>query len=405
MSADTDTLRLLRDAAGGFAKFDGPRIRALRGSPLGVAPSHITSGAGAGAVTTPPANIPHGLLDRTMWRALAEQGWPSVMVTEADGGLDLGIEAAAVIAERLGYGCLPEPFVACGVMAPYVLGRAANAELKARVLPTVLGGETIATLAWQGEVGSLTLDDVHVSASESNRQAILQGTCRFVPAPAADAFIVLTRRPDGHALYWIEKDAPGLQITFEPLADGSASGWLRFAKTTIPAANLLAGPALADDITQTAVDLGLIGQSAELLGCMERALEMTLDYLRTRKQFGQAIGSFQGLQHRAVDLWMLKELARHSLTAAIRTATQPAVTSAMRGAAASSAKNRAAESAFAIAKQTIQLHGAIGTTDEYDLGLYVNRIVTLVPWLGNAATHRHRYGALAPAREKVSMGP
>lgn len=376
MSEDLETLRLLRDAAAGFAKFDGPRIRGLRTAP--------------------------GTIDRKMWSALAEQGWLSALVPEADGGLDLGIAAACVIAERLGYGCVPEPFVAAGVMTPYLLGRSTNTALKAAHLPKVLDGKTVVTLAWQGEAGSLSIDEAHVSASESNREAILNGTSRFVPVPAADAFLVLTRRPDGPAIYWVDRATPGLQITNEPLADGSASGWLRFTKVHIPAAHSIAGPALAGELVAAAIDLALIAQSAELVGNMERALEMTLDYLRTRKQFGQAIGSFQSLQHRAVDVWMVKELAKHAVTAAVRVASDPAITPRTRGAAASSAKNRAAESAMAIAKQTIQLHGAIGTTDEYDLGLYVNRMVASMPWLGNAAAHRQRYGALAPARERVS---
>ena len=372
---ETETLRLLRDAAAGFAKFDGPRVRALRAEP--------------------------GRIDRAKWMALAEQGWLAVMVPEAVGGLDLGIGAAAVIAERLGYGCVPEPFVAAGVVAPYLLSRATNMTLQAQVLPKVLSGETIATLAWQGEAGSLSLDEVHVTASESNREAILNGTCRFVPAPGADAFLVATRRPDGLALYWVDRAAPGLQITLEPLADGGASGWLRFSKVHVPAGNGLVGPELAGALVTAAIDLALIAQSAELVGNMERSLDMTLDYLRTRKQFGQAIGSFQVLQHRAVDLWMHKELARHAVTAAVRVASGPAEPD-VRGAAASSAKNRAADSALLIAKQAIQLHGAIGTTDEYDLGLLVNRCVASVPWLGNAIVHRQRYGALAPARERVS---
>jgi alkylation response protein AidB-like acyl-CoA dehydrogenase len=377
---ETETLRLLRDTVAGFAKFDGPRVRALRAEP----------GKSAGRI------------DRAKWSAIADQGWLAVLVPEADGGLDLGIGAAAVIAERLGYGCVPEPFIAGGVIAPYLLGRATNAALKQRVLPKVLSGETIATLAWQGEAGSLSLDEVHVTASESNKEAILNGTSRFVPAPGADAFLVATRRPDGLALYWVDRAVPGLQVTLEPLADGGASGWLRLTKVHVPAANVVAGPAQAGSLITAAIDLALIVQSAELTGNMERSLEMTLDYLRVRKQFGQAIGSFQVLQHRAVDLWMHKELSRHAVTAAVRIASARGVMEQARGAAASSAKNRAAESAMLVAKQAIQLHGAIGTTDEYDLGLFVNRCVALVPWLGNAMQHRQRYGALAPARERLS---
>jgi alkylation response protein AidB-like acyl-CoA dehydrogenase len=373
---ESETLALLHDAASSFAKFDGPRVRALRTEP--------------------------GKIDRARWTALAEQGWLMVLVPEADGGLDLGFGAAAVIAGRLGFGCTPEPFVAAGIMAPYLMGASANAALKSSVLPNLMAGKTITTLAWQGEAGSLSLDDVHVTASESNKEAVLNGSSRFVPAPGADTFLVLTRRPDGFALYWVERTTPGLTIVLEPLADGGASGWLRFTKVRVPAANLVLGPAKAAASVVAAIDLALIAQSAELVGNMERSLEMTLEYLRTRKQFGQAIGSFQALQHRAVDLWMHKELARHAVTSAVRVASSPGVTAAVRGATASSAKNRAADSAMLLAKQTIQLHGAIGTTDEYDLGLYVNRCVALVPWLGNGAEHRQRYGALAQPRERVS---
>lgn len=378
--AETETARLLRDAATGFAKFDGTRVRGLR--------------ANSGA--TP------GQIDRAKWKDIAEQGWLGILVPEAGGGLGLGIDAACVIAERLGAGCMPEPFVAAGVIAPFLLGRSSNAALRAATLPKILSGDTIATLAWQGETGRLSIDDVHVTASESNKEALLNGSARFVPAPGADAFLVATRRPDGLALYWVERATPGLSVTLEPLADGGASGWLRFTKVRVPAASIVAGPVHAGASITEAVDLALIAQSAELVGCMERALEMTLDYLRTRKQFGQAIGSFQVLQHRAVDVWMALELARHAVTTAVRVASAPGVTEQARGAAASSAKNRAAESALLVVKQTIQLHGALGTTDEYDLGLYVNRMIATLPWLGNAAEHRARYGRLMPPRERVS---
>lgn len=373
---ENDTLRLLRDAAAGFAKFDGSRLRALRS--------------------------PAGTIDRARWTQIAEQGWLAVMVPEADDGLGLGISAAAVIAERLGYGCTTEPFVACGVIAPFVLGASEDSKFKADVLGKMLSGDTLATLAWQGETGSLAVDDVQVTASESGKTAVLNGAVRFVPAPAADVFLVLARRADGLAVYGIDKSAAGLEVKSEPLADGSASGWLRLTRVEAPAERLVLGPGKAAAIVSEAIDLALIAESAELVGNMERMLEMTLDYMRTRKQFGQAIGSFQALQHRAVDLWTHKELARHAVTAAVRAASAPGVTPKARGAAASSAKYRAAESALRLAKQCIQLHGAIGTTDEYDLGLYVNRAVTLGAWLGNALAHRTRYGAMATPREGVA---
>jgi alkylation response protein AidB-like acyl-CoA dehydrogenase len=131
--------------------------------------------------------------------------------------------------------------------------------------------------------------------------------------------------------------------------------------------------------------------AAQLTGLTERALELTLDHLRTRQQFDRPIGSFQALQHRAVDLWIQKELARTTLEASLKTFADPAAGLAARETAASSAKARASAAARLVAGQAVQLHGAIGFTDEHELGLHVNRALTLSAWLGNAAEHRRRF--------------
>jgi len=135
---------------------------------------------------------------------------------------------------------------------------------------------------------------------------------------------------------------------------------------------------------------------------MERCLELTLEFLKTRSQFGQQIGKFQVLQHRAVDLWMNKEVARHALTASVATVIAPDVPAAARAQATSSAKARIGQTALYLGNDSIQLHGAIGFTDEYDLALYVNRAISIAPYLGNAAQHLKRYGELKQRRMEVS---
>jgi 3-oxochol-4-en-24-oyl-CoA dehydrogenase len=157
----------------------------------------------------------------------------------------------------------------------------------------------------------------------------------------------------------------------------------------------VADPPRAEECLRLAIDAALVGTSAELVGIMDRVLELTLDYLRTRKQFGRAIGSFQALQHRAVDVWIQKELSRAAVASAVRALDDPAAAARAQSAAASGAKARAAGAALALCKEALQMHGAIGYTDEYDLGLYFNRALTLSAWLGNAADRRRRYGELA----------
>jgi alkylation response protein AidB-like acyl-CoA dehydrogenase len=152
-------------------------------------------------------------------------------------------------------------------------------------------------------------------------------------------------------------------------------------------------------VLSAAIDEALVMASAELLGIARKALQMTLDYLRTREQFGKPIGSFQALQHRAVDLYIQQELSQVSIDTALLEFRGDASPS-RRGMAASRAKARCSDTANRITREAVQMHGAIGFTDEYDVGLYLKRAVVQSAWLGNASQHRRRYAMLRTAREE-----
>jgi len=367
-----ETMRLLAEAASGFVKQDGKRIRALRASNVAYDPS--------------------------TWRAIADQGWLSIVVDEADGGLGLGLAAAVVIAQRLGYCAWPEPFVGGGLMAPRLLASCANAALKSQHLAPLMAGDKVAAIAWQNEAGSLDPAQSGVVADGSDGAVTLSGAARLVPVANPDAFIVLAVGGPAPSLYWLDRNTPGLTVSSEPTPDGGSLARVRLEGVRVTGAELLlAGDAAMQAIAET-IDLGLVATAAELVGLMERQIELTLEYLKTRKQFGQAIGSFQALQHRAVDIWMQKELARHAVNAAARTFDHSGVSASDRARAASGAKYRASDAAMLVAKQAIQLHGAIGYTDEYDLGLFVNRSLHLSSWLGNAADHKKRVAAYGTSK-------
>ncbi|MFN0305498.1 MAG: acyl-CoA dehydrogenase family protein [Burkholderiales bacterium] len=363
-----DTLRLLADAAANFAKPDAARIRADRSLPGG--------------------------FDRTIWSAIAGQGWLSILVPESAGGLGLGIDAAAVVAERLGYAGYREPYVAAGVLASACIAACDHRVVRERYLPRMLDGSLIPTVAWQSEDGALAMDSPGVMETAVATGRTLNGNARFVPIPSADIFIVAARSPTGVSLYCVERSASGLSIRDEPLADGTAQGWLTFEAVRVSDADQLATTEPARDALHSALGTALVVSCAELVGLMERVIEITLEYLRTRQQFGKAIGSFQVLQHRAVDLWIQKELSRAAITSAMHVFMDPLAPLAKRSAAASSAKVRASQAAMLVCTQAIQMHGAIGFTDEYELGLYVNRALVLSAWLGNATDHRRRYAQL-----------
>jgi len=366
-----DTLRMLRDSAADFATLDAARVRRLRGAEPGFA--------------------------REVWREMADLGWLGVLIPEEHGGLGLGLGAAAVIIEQLGRALYPEPYSASAVTATLALLHGDNDGLKQRLLPRLAAGEIIASLAWQDERGGLELDQCAVLARELRGGLVLDGESRFVPTPGADGYIVAARSAQGLELHWVARDAPGLSCAAEARADGSASARLKFVAVPAPIDTRVASAASARACLQLALDHATVAASAELLGVMDCALEMTLDYLRTRVQFGKPIGSFQALQHRAVDMYIQKELSRATLAAAVALLERADCTPERRSAAASSAKARASQAALAICKEALQMHGAIGFTDEYDLGLYFNRALVLSAWLGNASAHRARYGALVQA--------
>ena len=365
-----DTLRMLRDSAADFAKLDAARVRRLRGSEPG--------------------------FERSRWREMGDMGWLGVLIPEEQGGLGLDLDAALIIAEQLGRALYPEPYAASAVAATLSLMHGDNAALKQRLLPQLAEGNIIACLAWQGERGGLDLAQCAVSARGQGAERVLEGSSRFVATVGADGYVVAANAAQGLELHWIAHGASGLACETEVRADGSSGARLRFKAVAAPDQTRVAAGAGARAALQFALDHATLAASAELLGLMDCALELTLEYLRTRVQFGRPIGSFQALQHRAVDMYIQRELTRATLGASLALVLDPGCTPEQRGAAASSAKARATQAALAICKEALQMHGAIGYTDEYDLGLYFNRALALSAWLGNAGAHRSRYAALAP---------
>lgn len=367
-SDNSETISLLRDSVSGTVPFDGKRIRALRGAEPD--------------------------FDRSLWRAMGEQGWLSILVPEEQGGLGLGMAAASAVAERLGAACAPEPYVMAGLLTPYLLSQSSNQAQKQGLMPAVLSGGLLVSLAWQAAGGSLDPEQAEITARMQGGDVVLSGQCRFVVPALADAYLVLAKADSGPMLVLVEAAKIAAGRTLEPGPDGVASARLSLSEVKVPADAVLLSGAAALAALREALDLAVIAQCAELCGLMQRALEMTLEYLKTRQQFGAAIGSFQALQHRSVDLFIQQELARHATDAAVQKAEQGTTGKAL-SLAASSAKARAAQAAMLIGTQAIQLHGAIGFTDEYDLGLYMNRTVRLAATLGNAAWHRRRFGDLS----------
>ena len=216
----------------------------------------------------------------------------------------------------------------------------------------------------------------------------LTGRKMFVCADGADGFLVSAGGRDGPALYYVARAAPGCALSATQTVEGRKLATLNLADTP---ADLIPPHPSSRNAVDALHDLALMAVSCELLGIMEKAQEITLDYLRVRQQFGKPIGSFQALQHQAVNMYIRIEAVRSLVFQVAANNDAYRIDSAM----AIAVKAKASEEALAVTEACIQLHGGIGFTDEHDIGLYLKRAMLLSSLFGNAAAQRRRYVASA----------
>ena len=319
-----------------------------------------------------------GGFDPEMVRELAEAGVFGVAVPEDQGGLGMGLAAGGVIAEEVGRVFAPEPVVSTIGLSLGLLRRLCPDHPK---MAQLIGGEISLAVAWQERGPDGAPADATCRYADGK---LTGGKAWVVGAIGSHGFLVVAEQDDGPVLVLAEADAQGLVIDKRTQADGSSLGELSFSGT--PAAELASSGAVLTALAEAVADATALA-AAELVGVSERAFEITLDYIKTREQFDKPIGSFQVIQHRAVDLNVMCEVAQAGVREALAqmdSETDPKV----RARLASRAKARAVTAAKKITRDAIQLHGAVGYTDEFDIGLYLNRALVLSAWLGDDAYHR-----------------
>ena len=331
--------------------------------------------------------------DRAAWSKLGKLGWLGLLVPEARGGSGLGLAEMTVVARELGRALVPEPVTAAGVLAAHVLVLA-DTDPSRKILAGLMEGTLLPAVAWQDSVGDIDASRVSTEIVDAHDTRVLCGSKQLVAYGGdADGYLVSARSAGGIGIYWVERGSARVTYRSMRRADGSEHGVLEFDRAPMRAENCVIAPGAGEAVLTGAVDECLIAASSEPLGIAERALDITLEYLRTRTQFGKAIGSFQALQHRCVDMFIHKELGISALTAAL--SEWEHANAARRSALASRVKARCADAALDICRKAVQMHGAMGFTDDCDIGLYLKRALVLAAWLGNAQAHRRRYAKLA----------
>ncbi|WP_242186422.1 acyl-CoA dehydrogenase family protein [Sphingomonas sp. CARO-RG-8B-R24-01] len=331
---------------------------------------------------------------RDLWRSFAEMGFTGILIDEADGGLGLGHVEAGVVLEEIGRNLSPSPFLTTAVAAVAALKGSAHA---ARWFPGILSGETVAALAI--DEGAKHRDTVTLTAERSGNGFKLSGKKQFVThGHVADLLIVSARTAgsaadaEGVTLFAIPKDAANLTATPERLTDASIAARLEFDGVEVDADAVIGDVDGGRTPLDRLLRAGRTGASAELLGVGGGAMDMTVGYLKERKQFGTLIGSFQALQHRAAHLYSEMEVAR----AAVLKAQQLLDTGSVHAdEAVSVAKAMTALATTLSVQEGVQMHGGIGMTDEYDIGFYMKRARVLAEMFGDANFHADRLARAA----------
>ena len=342
------------------------------------------------------SDAPLGFFPET-WDAMVNLGWPGMLIPEAYGGSGLGYLTFGIVLEQLGRHLTASPLFASALVGASAVIQAGNEAQKTWILPKVADGSAIVSLALE-EGARHSPENTALTVKRSDSGYVLSGEKTFVmEGMAASHFVVVGRSAgsigslEGLSLFLIEASAAGL--TRSRLATMDARGYanLRFDDVAVPAEALMGEEGTAASHLGLILDIARAGLAMEMLGTAGYAFEMTLDYLKTRKQFGQVIGSFQALGHRAASLYTEMELARSCVEAALQ-----ALDSGSEDRESLVALSKAKAGAFLhdMSNQLIQIHGGIGMTDEFDAGFYLKRARVLEISYGGVAYHKDRYATL-----------
>jgi alkylation response protein AidB-like acyl-CoA dehydrogenase len=337
---------------------------------------------------------------RDLWRAMAELGWLGIVVPEEHGGAGLGWTELAVVMEEAGRGLLPEPLVGSVLLATTAVLLGGSEAQKRAHLPPLVAGERLAALAYSEPTSRYDLAHVTTRAERAGSGWRLTGEKIQVLDGHVAEWLVVSARTAGDArdaegvtLFLVKADASGVTVERQWRIDHRPAAIVRLDGVTVPADAVLGTDGQGAALLERVVDRATIGLAADMLGGMSATFEMTLEYLKTRKQFGVPIGSFQALKHRAARLFVELELARSVVTAAAHGVDEGG-SDAQIARLASVAKARTSDAFLQIGYEGVQMHGGIGMTDEHDVGLYLKRARGAELQFGDGAFHRDRVARL-----------
>ena len=332
------------------------------------------------------------------WKKFAELGWLGISVSEDSGGFGGSAIESMLIMEAFGKGLVVEPFLETVIMAGGLIDDHGSDQQKSSFLEPAIAGEMHLALAYAEPQSRFNLSDVVTDAKADGDNFIINGYKSVVMnGPSADQIIVSARTSgtqldgNGISLFIIDANESGLDKTNYKTVDGRRASDLTFENVSVSKESLIGVQDKGFEILDSAIDKAILAISAEAVGAMEVLYKTTVEYTKTREQFGTAIGKFQVLQHRMVDMFMEYEQCKSLLYMATMKHEEKAEDAKK---AISGLKYQVGKAGKFIGQQAVQLHGGMGVTDELNVGHYFKRLTTVGTIFGNTDYHLKKYSSL-----------
>jgi alkylation response protein AidB-like acyl-CoA dehydrogenase len=324
--------------------------------------------------------------DEGLWRAMADQGWTGLIIPEDFGGLGLSLVDLIAVSEEMGRACLPGPFIST-LWAAALIDRAGSEGQRKQYLEPIAAGDMKATVAMLEEDADWNPETVGLRAEKEGKEFRLRGRKEFVTdAEVADLIICVARGDSGLVLAPVEKGAKGMKIAATPGVDATRKLYsVEFDDVVAPEADALAFNTRTQDALESATTTAIIALCGEMLGGMQWTLENTVEYAKTRQQFGRPIGIYQAVQHQLADMFLMTESARSAVYYAAWAVSENDPSAKL---AVSVAKAYCSDAAREVGNRGAQAHGGIGFTWEHNLQLYYKRAKASEIMFGDANYHR-----------------
>jgi acyl-CoA dehydrogenase len=325
-------------------------------------------------------------------------GWSGILIPEEYGGFDFGMVGMGSILEEAGKTLTPSPLFSTGVLGASLLTLGGNDSQKQTYLPQIVDGTLTTALALE-ESNRHAPYSIDTQAKKNGDQFIISGCKNFVIDGHSSNLLIVAARTEGSVndesgitLFLVNSDSQGVEITKTSMVDSRNAANIKFSDVTVSSDNILGEENNGASLLEVVLDRAQIAISAEMLGNASQAFNLTLEYLKERKQFGAVIGTFQALQHRAAEMYSELELTKSSVIAACNAVDENS--NDLRR-MASLAKFKSGETNHLITNEAVQMHGGVGVTDEYDVGLFMKRARVTEQIFGNSEYHIDRYATLS----------